>query len=98
MDGVPSFEGVSDADAQIRPELIDELIEVYVDWREECIGLRAAYERWSNGAAEQRDLAFAGYRAALDREEQASVAYANQIELVSSSSVPAGSPRASSIS
>jgi hypothetical protein len=71
-------------DAKIRPELIDEMIEVYVDWREECIGLTNAYGRWLSGPAEERDLAFAGYRAALDREEQASVVYGNHVERIRS--------------
>ena len=42
--------------AEIRAALIDELMDRYVDWREQCIALRNAYERWSdapvlNGAA-----------------------------------------------
>src|SRR6185436_18676673 len=31
---------------QVRSELIDVLMDVYVDWREECIALRNAYQRW----------------------------------------------------
>jgi hypothetical protein len=62
---------------QIRPELIDHLMEMYVEWREECIGLRTAYERWLSVPVGERDRAFAAYRAALDREEQASAVYAD---------------------
>ncbi len=64
---------------RIRPEVIDGLMEIYVDWREECLGLTTAYERWLHALAPERDLAFAAYRAALDREEQASAVYADRL-------------------
>jgi hypothetical protein len=54
-------------------------MEIYVDWREECVWLRDAYERWLSVPIEERDLAFAAYRAALDREEQASAVYAKHL-------------------
>jgi hypothetical protein len=85
---LPPHPGQVEPDEQIQPqlveELIDELIEMYVDWREECIRLRYAYGRWLSVPAEERDLAFAGYRAALDREEQVSVAYSKHIERIRS--------------
>ena len=65
-------------EAQIRSELIDELMDRYVDWREQCIAVGSAYERWSNGPSAERELAFAAYRAALDLEEQASLVYADR--------------------
>ena len=71
-------EEVTAPDSHIRPELIDELMELYVEWREDCNSLRSAYRRWLSGPADDRDLAFAAYRAALDREEQAGIAYANR--------------------
>ena len=43
----------------------------YVEWREECLFLVDAYQRWLNEADRDRRLAFAAYRAALDREQQA---------------------------
>jgi hypothetical protein len=64
---------------RIAPDVIDRLMEMYVDWREECVWLRDAYERWLSVPIEERDLAFAAYRAALDREEQASAVYAKQL-------------------
>ena len=51
--------------------LVDEFLETWIYWREACGDVRAAYLRWAQSDAEQRDLAFAGYRAALDREDQA---------------------------
>jgi hypothetical protein len=64
---------------QIPPDVIDGLMEMYVDWREECAWLGAAYECWLSAPIEERDLAFAAYRAALDREEQASAVYAKHL-------------------
>jgi hypothetical protein len=75
-------EEVEKVSAQIPSELIDDLMQTYVDWREECIAVQDAYERWSNGPDEEQDPAFAAYRAALDREEQASFVYAERIEQV----------------
>ena len=66
-------------DAQARPDAIDRLIELYCDWREECAGVHAAYERLSSAAADNRVLAFAAYTAALDREESAARSYEAQI-------------------
>ncbi|MCW3013362.1 MAG: hypothetical protein JWO02_454 [Solirubrobacterales bacterium] len=46
--------------------------DAYVDWLEESARVRNAYERWSSAASADAWLAFAVYRAALDREEHAS--------------------------
>jgi hypothetical protein len=53
----------------------DALVETYVEWREECIELEAAYQRWMESKQLERDLAYTAYRAALDREEEAAGAY-----------------------
>ena len=45
--------------------------DAYIDWLEECATVRAAYARWSSAAKADVLLAFAAYRAALDREEHA---------------------------
>jgi hypothetical protein len=57
----------------------DTLIDLYVDWREECVGVQAAYETWRDAMKDERAVAFAAYRAALDREERASEAYAELV-------------------
>jgi hypothetical protein len=51
------------------PWLVDEFVDSYVCWREECDGVRAAYEDWERSEPQDRALAFVVYRAALDREE-----------------------------
>lgn len=66
-------------DAQVRSDAIDRLLELYCDWREECAGVHAAYERFSSATAGDRALAFAAYTAALDREASASRSYEAQV-------------------
>jgi hypothetical protein len=61
---------------------IDELLERYVYWREECCAVRQAYQRWTDSERGERRLTYGGYLAALDREESAAGAYADQIERV----------------
>jgi hypothetical protein len=51
--------------------IVDECLESYVSWREACEDVRAAYEYWDACRPPQRAIAFGGYRAALDREEDA---------------------------
>lgn len=50
----------------------DERTVAYGDWRAQCASVRHAYERWSTASRGRTALAFAAYRAALDREEHAS--------------------------
>jgi len=65
--------------------LVDRLIELYCDWRTACAEVRAAYERFCRACASDRELAFAAYAAALDREESACEDYAGQVHVVRSS-------------
>ena len=59
--------------------LDDEFLESYVSWREEAATVQTAYDDWRAGEA----LAFAAYRAALDREEQAAKALCKSAERIS---------------
>jgi len=68
--------------AQIRPEVVDRLIDLYCDWRMECSQVRTAYAQFTAAPPEERALAYAAYRAALDREELAAGEYARQITRV----------------
>jgi hypothetical protein len=54
----------------------DEAFERYLDWRHESSGCESAYRHWVT-TAHSRDgaLAFATYKAALDREQQAAAQY-----------------------
>ena len=53
------------------PDPMDEFLESWVCWREACEDVRSAYTYWGTCAMPQRCIAFANYRAALDREEHA---------------------------
>jgi hypothetical protein len=73
---------IADTHTAHDPWAIDALLERYVHWREQCIEAREAYQRWLDCVGGRRRLAYAGYLAALDREEQAARAYADQVERV----------------
>jgi hypothetical protein len=62
-----------------RRRLVDEVIDAYVDWREECLFVWDAYRRWARSPRDDATLAFAAYAAALDREERASAFYAGRV-------------------
>jgi hypothetical protein len=49
-------------------------------WRDACSDLRSAYSCWARCLTPQRALAFANFRAALDREEHAARVYADSAE------------------
>ena len=58
----------------------DEVFETYLGWRESCEDVRVAYARWSRSEPWESRLAFAAYRAALDREECAARFHASCVE------------------
>jgi hypothetical protein len=58
---------------------VDELMDDYVSWHEACAEVAVAYENWRHAEREDREIAFGGYVAALDREEQAARIYQGAI-------------------
>jgi hypothetical protein len=62
--------------------LADAFVESWVSWREASEDVRAAYRSWSECARSQRALAFASYRAALDREQHAASIHSDCAEHV----------------
>jgi hypothetical protein len=68
--------------AATQPELIDRLMDMYVEWREECAALWEAYAWWRAAPPAQKAPAFASYRAALDREEWAAHVYADLVSRI----------------
>jgi hypothetical protein len=62
--------------------LIDQMIDGYVSWREECAAVAASYENWSRSGRQDRSLAYAAYMAALDREEHAASTYRSLAERI----------------
>jgi hypothetical protein len=61
--------------ATVRRCMLDEALERYIDWREACAAVRAAYAQWSHASAQEGGLWFAAYNAALDREASAATLY-----------------------
>jgi hypothetical protein len=61
---------------------IDELLELYVSWREECGAVERCYEDWLGAGRGDDALAYAAYVAALDSEERAARIYADHVDLV----------------
>jgi hypothetical protein len=55
----------------------DEIIDLYLDWREEAAAVGDACGRWAAAPAGEEDRWFAAYTAALDREEAAARRYAD---------------------
>jgi hypothetical protein len=60
--------------------LIDEAMERYVEWREECAFVEDAYATWSSAPPEAAELPFAAYGAALDREQSAASVYRRALD------------------
>jgi hypothetical protein len=73
---------------QLDKQLVDEAIGAYVDWREDCAGVWDAYERWAHAPRTDAAGTFSAYRAALDREECASHAYADQLARITPANRP----------
>ena len=62
---------------QVDKRLVNAAFDAYVEWREECAEVWDAYARWAHAPDIDAAGAFVAYRAALDREESASHAYAD---------------------
>ena len=60
-------------------QLVDELIDAYVDWRVACDQVDEAYRSWALEASSAGDVAFGLYMAALDAEEDAAARYAAHV-------------------
>src|SRR3954447_26782240 len=67
---------VSAMSTTIDKRLVDEAMDAYVDWRELCLAVQSAYERWERAPRSKPGIALRDYQVALDREEQSSVEYA----------------------
>ncbi|MGZ4288842.1 MAG: hypothetical protein ACXVW5_32295 [Solirubrobacteraceae bacterium] len=63
------------------PDLVDEMLERYIIWREQRTGVQDAYATWRGAAAHDRERAFHAYAAALDREQLAAEEYQRAVEL-----------------
>jgi hypothetical protein len=75
-----------------KDSVVDELLDHYLSWREECAALDDAYDRWKRAAKKDQPLAFAAYVAQLELEEQAARCY--EISTCSATAVFEGEPLA----
>jgi hypothetical protein len=71
-----------DAATERRSALADAFVDSWVSWREASDDVRVAYRWWNACARPQRALAFACYRAALDREQHAASIHSDCAERV----------------
>jgi hypothetical protein len=74
----PDGKGRSTLRAPLRA-LRDEILDLYLDWREQAAAVDDAYESWAGAPADEEDRWFAVYLAALDREEAAARSYADAL-------------------
>jgi anti-sigma factor RsiW len=63
-------------------QLVDETLDAYVEWLDECAEVRDAYRRWSTAPTGRATDAFDEYLAALDNEEHAADLYAQLIRRI----------------
>jgi hypothetical protein len=50
--------------------LVDEVSEIYWEWREFCVAVQDAYDRWAHARGSDAGAAFNEYRRILDLEER----------------------------
>jgi hypothetical protein len=65
-----------------RGQTVDAAVDAYLDWRDDCVLLEAAYCAWTDADRADRALTFDIYQRALDREECTANAYAELIRSV----------------
>jgi hypothetical protein len=70
--------------------LMDDVVDAYVDWREQCGRVWLAYHAWSCAAPRDGRLRFAAYLAELDQEHRTTEAYAAMIARLSAGKRAAG--------
>ena len=59
--------------------LRDEIIDLYLDWREEAAAVADAYTLWADATADDKAARFVAFTAAIDREEAAARSYADAL-------------------
>lgn len=69
------------ARSPLSEQLVDDVIDSYVMWREEAAGVGEAYDSWTIARGDGGSLMFAAYLAALDREERAAGEYQRFVDM-----------------
>jgi hypothetical protein len=60
-------------------QMVDAAVDAYLDWREDCTLLDAAYSGWTGSSKADRARTFDAYQRALEREESSANVYAEMI-------------------
>jgi NAD-dependent SIR2 family protein deacetylase len=68
------------AGADMHGYALEDVMDAYVDWREQSRNVWDAYQRWVRAAPQDERLRFAAYLAELDQEQRASAVYAATID------------------
>ena len=71
--------GRTDTSSSREAMLMDELLDVYIHWRESARAVPDAYAQWSFAPAPERVMRFAGYIATLDQEQKSAAGYAEAV-------------------
>jgi hypothetical protein len=71
-----------------RRQLVHAAMDAYLDWRDECAAVSDAYRWWADSGGAHAVMAWRAYEVALDREERASLLYADLIERVDGRTTP----------
>lgn len=64
------------APAHVDECVVEDVVDAYVDWREQSRSVWRAYRRWSRGRPDDVAVRFAAYLAELDQEQRACEVYA----------------------
>jgi hypothetical protein len=64
-------------------QMVDNALDSYLKWRQQCAAVWDAYGRWANATPEDKLSAYAAYQATLDREEAAANVYQTLVDRVS---------------
>jgi hypothetical protein len=64
------------------PDLVDEMLAYYIDWRSDADAVWDAYMAWANAPAGEKPSRFSAYTAALEQEESAATSYEIVVENV----------------
>ncbi len=68
--------------ARRRSPVVEEAMDAYLGWREECAAATEAYRRWADAATGGQATAWREYELARDREERASTHYLEMVQRV----------------
>lgn len=65
------------------PNLVDEMLAYYIDWRWDAETVWDAYAAWVDAPACEKPSRFSAYTAALEQEQSAATSYAAVVENLS---------------